>query len=95
MISQVFISLVNPGIPSKSHLVSDEMIELFFQQKKLEDPKNNKLKICKICNVVVEKIHNVKHCEICNICTYGNFNLFNFRYATSLQMVRKMHCKEK
>lgn len=85
IISQIYVSLINPGISSKTHFITDTVIESFINQAKLEIPKNNKLRICRLCNIFAENKHNVKHCDVCNICTYGKIIIF------ILDM--QLHCK--
>ncbi len=79
-ISHLLTALMNPGIPSREHYVTNYVKETSINLKR---KKENGYKICRICNIIVHDRRNVSHCEECNICCEGNFiklrNFNNYR----------------
>jgi len=75
IISHLYVSLVNQGIPSKCFNISYKIIQLIFEEPDLIKINNKSINICKICEILIEKYQNVKHCQICNVCSLGNYYL--------------------
>ena len=72
IITQLYTTMINPGIPNKNNYVSDSVMQIITQNMKLSGLKFDKYRICKICNILVTKDDNVIHCEDCDICVKGN-----------------------
>lgn len=73
--SFVYLLLVNPGIPDRSHYLSESVLESimsFIEYTQTE--KFDRYKICKKCNIYVEKDINITHCDYCDICILGKWN---------------------
>ncbi len=70
-LSQIFTTLINPGIPNKNNYISDSIMQIIYKNMKLSGIKFDKYRICKQCNILVQKDDDVIHCDECDICVKG------------------------
>jgi len=70
-LSQIYTSLINPGVPHKNNYISDSVMQIIYKNMKLSGVSFNKYRVCKICNILVNKDDYVIHCDECNICVEG------------------------
>lgn len=67
--SQLYTTLINPGIPNRSNYVSDEVIEqISYNVLNNTNFNFDKYRLCKTCNIFIEKNSSVVHCPECEIC---------------------------
>ncbi len=71
--SQIYCTLINPGIPHRNNYVSDGIMHTIYQNVKHNNYKFDKYRVCKRCNILVTVEQQVTHCEECNICVEGKF----------------------
>jgi hypothetical protein len=69
--SQLYCTMINPGIPSRNNYLSEEVIFTMYRYMKENNIKFDKYRVCGICNILVFIEQQVIHCEDCNICVEG------------------------
>lgn len=67
-LSQIFTTIINPGIPHKNNYLSDEVIYRMYRYMKENNIKFDKYRVCSKCNILVFTSDNVTHCNECDIC---------------------------
>jgi hypothetical protein len=72
--SQLYTSLINPGIPHRNNYLSEAVMETMYKNHRLNNVKFDKYRLCRNCNILVNLEQNITHCEDCNICVAGIFN---------------------
>ncbi len=81
--SQVYTTLINPGIPHKNNYISDSVMQIIYKNMKLSGLTFDKYRICKICNILVNKDQDVIHCDECNICVEGKILKLKFLFENN------------
>ncbi len=68
VLSQIYCTIKNPGIPHRNNYVSDSLMHTIYQNIKHSNTRFDKYRVCKRCNILVSVDQSVTHCEECNIC---------------------------
>jgi len=71
-ISHIYTMLINPGIPNKNNYISENVLQIIYENMKMSGITFDKYRTCKICNILVNKDDSVIHCDDCDICVKGN-----------------------
>lgn len=69
--SQLYTTIINPGIPHRNNYVSDSIMLTIYKHVKEGNYRFDKYRVCKRCNILVTTDQEVTHCEDCNICVEG------------------------
>ena len=69
IISQIYTTFINQGIPQRKWFLSDEVISKIINDDNFYKKFNNDdYRVCKRCNILIDKKLKIVHCDICNIC---------------------------
>jgi hypothetical protein len=72
VISQIYTTIINPGIPHRNNYISDEVMETLYQNMRLNNVNFDKYRICRQCNILVNTDQHITHCEECDVCIIGD-----------------------
>ena len=70
--SQLYCTIINPGIPHRNNYVSETIMHSIYQNVKYNNYKFDKYRVCKRCNILVTVDQDIVHCDDCDICVEGN-----------------------
>ncbi len=76
VISQIYTTIINPGIPHRNNYISDEVMDTLYQNMRLNNVNFDKYRICRQCNILVNIEQQITHCDECDICIIGIFCLY-------------------
>ena len=69
IISQLYTTFINQGIPQRKWFLSDEVIFKIINDDNFYKKFNNdNYRVCRRCNILIDKKLKIIHCDICNIC---------------------------
>ena len=72
VISQIYTTIINPGIPHRNNYISEDVMETIYQNMKMNDVNLEKYRVCRQCNILVMTEQKITHCEECDICISGS-----------------------